>query len=116
MSMLLGLVLCFSLSTKDISTSLHGMRRQIYRAIGSCANNALGLEWLKHFDRHTKVGEYKLLVLDGHKSYVNQGFKDYCLEHKILNFCMPLHSLYVLQSLDVVCSSLSLLYGNTITL
>jgi hypothetical protein len=37
-------------------------------------NNALSLEWLKHFDRHTKasqVGAYRLLILDGHESHLN---------------------------------------------
>ncbi|KAF1925745.1 uncharacterized protein M421DRAFT_7758 [Didymella exigua CBS 183.55] len=37
-------------------------------------NNALGLEWLKHFDAHTKasqVGAYRLLILDGHESHLN---------------------------------------------
>ena len=37
-------------------------------------NNALGLEWLKHFDAHTKVHQvagYWLLVLDGYESYLN---------------------------------------------
>jgi hypothetical protein len=66
----------------------------------------LGLEWLKHFDMHTKthvVGVYRLLILDGHESHLNQDFKDYCLEHKILTFCMPPHSSHILQSLDVVC-------------
>jgi hypothetical protein len=36
-------------------------------------NNALGLEWLKHFNAHTKaqqVGAYRLLILDGHVSDV----------------------------------------------
>jgi hypothetical protein len=58
-------------------------------------NNALGLEWLKHFDEHTKprqVGEYRLLILDGHESHLNQDFMDYCLENKILTLCMPPHS------------------------
>jgi hypothetical protein len=71
-------------------------------------NNALGLEWLKHFDRHTKasqVGAHRLLILDGHKSHLNQDFKDYCLEHMILTLCMPPHSLHILQPLDVVCFS-----------
>jgi hypothetical protein len=71
-------------------------------------NNALGLEWLKHFDAHTKtrkVGVYRLLILDGHESHLNQDFKDYCLEHKILTLCMPPHSSHVLQPLDVVCFS-----------
>jgi hypothetical protein len=69
-------------------------------------NNVLGLEWLKHFDAHTKtrkVGVYRLLILDGHESHLNQDFMDYCLEHKILTLCMPPHSSHVLQLLDVVC-------------
>jgi hypothetical protein len=68
----------------------------------------LGLEWLKHCDAHTKtrkVGVYRLLILDGHESHLNQDFKDYCLEHKILTLCMPPHSSHVLQPLDVVCFS-----------
>jgi hypothetical protein len=75
----------------------------------SWTNNVLGLEWLKHFDAHTKtrkVGVYRLLILDGHESHLNQDVKDYCLEHKILTLCMPPHSSHVLQPLDVVCFSL----------
>jgi hypothetical protein len=71
-------------------------------------DNALGLEWLKHFDKYTKArqgGGYRLLVLDGNESYLNQGFKDYCLELKIFTRCMPLQSSHVLQPLDVVCFS-----------
>jgi hypothetical protein len=71
-------------------------------------NNALGLEWLKHFDAHTKtrqVGVYRLLILDGHESHLNQHFKDYCLKHKILTLCMPPYSSHILQPLDMVCFS-----------
>lgn len=71
-------------------------------------NNALGLEWLKHFDAHTRarqVGGYRLLILDGHKSHLSQEFKDYCLENRILTLCMPAHSSHILQPLDVVCFS-----------
>ena len=35
-------------------------------------NNELGLEWLKHFDGYTKkrtIGSYRLLIIDGYKSY-----------------------------------------------
>jgi hypothetical protein len=63
---------------------------------------------LKHFDAHTKTrqrGVYRLLILDGHESHLNQEFKDYCLENKILTLCMPPHSSHVLQPLDVVCFS-----------
>jgi hypothetical protein len=44
-----------------------------------------------------------LLILNGHKSHLNQDFRNYCLGHKILTLCMPPHSLYILQPLDVVC-------------
>jgi hypothetical protein len=72
-------------------------------------NSALGLEWLKHFDRHTKAGQlgaYRLLILDSHKSHLSQTFKDYCMENKILMLCMPPHLPRILQPLDVVCFSL----------
>lgn len=71
-------------------------------------NNALGLEWLKHFDAYTtarRVGVYRLLILDGHESHLNQDFKDYCVKNKILTLCMPAHSSHILQPLDVVCFS-----------
>jgi hypothetical protein len=81
-------------------------------------NNALDLEWLKHFDAHTKasqVGAYRLLILDGHESHLNQDFKDYCLENMILTLCMPPHSLHLLQPLDVSCfSPLQRTYGHEI--
>ena len=81
-------------------------------------NNALGLEWLKHFDKHTKArqkGSYRLLILDGHESHLSQEFKDYCLVHKILTLCMPAHSSHILQPLDVVCfSPLKLKYSQRV--
>jgi hypothetical protein len=40
--------------------------------------------------------------LDGHESHLNQDFKDYCLENKILTLCIPPHSSHILQPLDVV--------------
>ena len=51
------------------------------------------------------MGVYRLLILDGHESHLNQDFKDYCLENKILTLCMPSHSSHILQPLDVVCFS-----------
>jgi hypothetical protein len=81
-------------------------------------NNALGLEWLKHFNEHTRArqkGSYRLLILDGHESHLNQEFKDFCLVHKILTLCMPAHSSHILQPLDVVCfSPLKLKYSQRV--
>jgi hypothetical protein len=71
-------------------------------------NNALGFEWLKHFNAHTEertVGVWRLLILDGHESHNSQDFKDYCEEHKIITLCMPAHSSHILQPLDVGCFS-----------
>ena len=68
--------------------------------------NDLGLEWIKHFDLHTKdrsVGAYRLLVLDGHESHHSVPFELYCKEHNIITLCMPAHSSHLLQPLDVGC-------------
>ena len=38
-------------------------------------NNDLALAWLHHFDTHAKpVGVYRLLIIDGHKSYCSVDF------------------------------------------
>jgi hypothetical protein len=49
-------------------------------------DNKTGLEWLQHFDEHTKhrqKGVYRIQVLDGHESHVNAAFDDYCKENNI---------------------------------
>jgi hypothetical protein len=51
------------------------------------------------------VRRYRLLILDGHESHLNQDFKDYCKENDILTLCMPPHSSHILQSLHVACFS-----------
>jgi len=68
--------------------------------------NKLGLDWLKHFDAHTKertVGSHRLLVIDGHKSHDSLDFQQYCKDNKIITVCMPPHSSHLLQPLDVGC-------------
>jgi hypothetical protein len=77
--------------------------------------NELGLEWLKHFDEHTKrrvVGSHRLLIIDGHESHDSLNFQNYCKENKIITLCMPPHSSHLLQPLDVGCfSPLKKAYG-----
>ena len=51
------------------------------------------------------IGQYRLLILDGHGSYVMLEFNQYCLEHLIIVLCMPPHSSHLLQPLDVGCFS-----------
>ena len=69
----------------------------------------IGLIWLQTvFNEHTKartVGQYRLLILDGHGSHATPEFDRYCLDNAIITLCMPSHSSHLLQSLDVGCFS-----------
>jgi hypothetical protein len=80
--------------------------------------NELGLEWIKHFDKHTKArtaGVYRLLILDGHGSHHSTDFALYCKENNIIALCMPPHSSHKLQPADVGCfSPLKAAYGKQI--
>lgn len=65
-----------------------------------------GVEWIKHFDHHTRsrgVGTHRLLILDGHESHHSVEFELYCEEHNIVTLCMPPHASHLLQLLDVGC-------------
>jgi hypothetical protein len=68
--------------------------------------NKLGVEWLKHFIKHTEnkvVGARRLLILDGHESHHSLEFQELCRENNIFTLCMPPHSSHLLQPLDVGC-------------
>jgi DDE superfamily endonuclease/helix-turn-helix, Psq domain len=68
-------------------------------------DNHLGLLWLKeHFDTETakrQLGEYRLLILDGHESHCTLEFIEYCSEKKIILLILPPHTTHMLQPLDV---------------
>jgi hypothetical protein len=67
-------------------------------------NNILGLEWLKQFDLNTegrRVGIYRLLIVDGHGSHCTRDFYKYCVNHKIILYCLPPHTTHNLQPFDV---------------
>lgn len=71
-------------------------------------NNETGLEWLKHFDKHTACtakGPYRMLVLDGHESHNSADFQSYCKSNNIIPLCLPAHSSHLTQPLDVGCFS-----------
>jgi len=78
-------------------------------------NNETGLEWIKHFDKHTASstkGAYRLLVLDGHESHTSAEFEAYCKSHNIVTISLPPHSSHLTQPLDVGCFSvLKRFYG-----
>jgi hypothetical protein len=70
--------------------------------------NEIGLDWLRHFDRHTKgrtKERYRLLILDGHASHKSAEFLQYCNDNDIVPLCMPAHSSHTLRPLDTTCCS-----------
>ena len=81
-------------------------------------NNETGVEWLKHFNKHTALrtkGAYRMLVLNGHESHISVEFDQYCEANKIIPLCLPPHSSYLTQLLDVGCfGSLKRAYGDEI--
>ena len=67
-------------------------------------NQDAALEWLKHFDKHTRMrvkGRKRLLLLDGHLSHQTVEFISYCADHDIIPLRMPPHTTNYLQPLDV---------------
>ena len=81
------------------------------------SNNHIGLAWPQQvFDRLTrrKAGRlYRLLILDGHGSYVSMDLIDYCDCNRILLAIYPPYLTYTLQPLDVcVFKSLLTAYLN----
>jgi hypothetical protein len=91
---------------------------RIHTSENGWTTNEIGLDWIKHFNQHTKAstkGVYRLLVLDGHESHHSSNFEDYCQENNIITLCMPPHSSHFLQPLDFGCfGPLKTSYGKQI--
>ncbi|KAL1956001.1 hypothetical protein VTO42DRAFT_7901 [Malbranchea cinnamomea] len=51
------------------------------------------------------MGQYRLLILDGHGSHNGPEFDRFCMENSIIPLYMPSHSSHLLQPLDVGCYS-----------
>ena len=81
-------------------------------------NNETGLDWIKHFERHTVAraqGPYRILILDGHESHESAAFQEYCKAHNIITLGLPPHSSHLTQPLDIgYFSVLKRLYGRQI--
>ena len=81
----------------------------------SWTTDELGFKWLKHFNRYTAsrtTGVYRLLILNGHGSHATPKFNQYCIENKIISLCIPAHTSYLLQPLNIGCfSPLKTAYG-----
>ena len=62
------------------------------------------------------MGGYLLLIIDGHESHCSIEFQDLCKEKNIILLCMPPHSSYLLQPLNVACfSPLKRKYGDAVS-
>jgi hypothetical protein len=70
-------------------------------------DSSKGLRFLQEFFGPGSVttrkadGKYRLLIFDGHSSHVTWEFLLYCLQNRIIPFCLPSHSTHKLQPLDV---------------
>ncbi|KAJ5241722.1 uncharacterized protein N7469_000049 [Penicillium citrinum] len=73
-------------------------------------NDQIALDWLQRsFIPKTQnliKGSKILLILDGHGSHKTEQFDYLCRQNNIIWLCMPAHSLYLLQPLDVGCFSI----------
>lgn len=61
-------------------------------------------------------GEWRMLIFDGFESHLNLELIEFCLNHKIIPFCLPAHTSHILQPLDVgVFSAVQKYYGQEVT-
>ena len=61
-------------------------------------DNETGLDWLQHFDKHTRTrtkGPYRMLLLDGYESHVSAAFNDYYKSNNIITLCLLAHLSYL---------------------
>jgi hypothetical protein len=78
-------------------------------------DNNIRYEWFEQcFEPQTRPddkNEWRLLIVDGHASYVTTKAIKFCLAYKIVFLCLPLHATHILQLLDVrIFAPLAALY------
>ena len=69
-------------------------------------DDQLSMEFIKHFDQHTKnstTGKWRLLLSDGHGAHEHYDFLEYCYTHHIISYSLSPHTTHLMQSLDVAC-------------
>ena len=68
-------------------------------------DNKLCIEWMEECfgpaTRSNLLGQYCLLIVDGHASHVSTEFIKFTRANKIICLCLPPHSTHLLQPLDV---------------
>jgi DDE superfamily endonuclease len=69
-------------------------------------NNWIGVDFLKHFIKHTKsssTSRYKMLLFNSAESHETDEFKQLANDHNIILVRYPPHLIYLMQPLDVGC-------------
>ncbi len=69
------------------------------------SDDVLAYKWLFYFDqesKNTQQGPQRLLLFDGHGSYMTYEFVATCEQMKIIPFCLLAYSTHMTQPLDVV--------------
>jgi len=64
----------------------------------------IGVEWIKHFDKHTRgkaAGHRRLLLVDGHVSHYMCAFLEYACNNKIHVLCYPCIKVWTLPCLEL---------------
>ena len=46
---------------------------------------------------------YRMLIVDGHSSHIAWPVVEYALDHRIILYCLPVHSTHLMQPLSVAC-------------
>jgi pyruvate/2-oxoglutarate dehydrogenase complex dihydrolipoamide acyltransferase (E2) component len=100
-------------------TKLDSQTSKIATSPKGWTDNHLGLLWLReHFEVETakrQLGEYRLLLLDGHESHCTLEFIEFCSEKKIILLVLPPHTTHLLQPLDVaIFQPLAKYYSNEV--
>jgi hypothetical protein len=68
-------------------------------------DNEISLQWLEDifefYTRAVQKGTHRLLIVDGHGSYILKEFIQFCENHSIIALYLPLYTIHILQPLDV---------------
>ena len=68
-------------------------------------SNRHGLEWLERsFEPATREkaeGKFRMLICDGHNSYITGDWIGFCIDHDIALLILPPHLFHQTQPLDV---------------
>jgi DDE superfamily endonuclease len=70
------------------------------------SNDSMAMNYIKHFNDSSHstepIGDYRLLILDGHGSHATFQFKKFYHDNRIILLYLPAHTTHKLQPLDII--------------